>query len=82
MYRMRFIAKFGVWIIWGGSFFVGIALLVILNILFWQREQAISTITTIDTYYYNIYAVPFPSITICNINAIHRPKLQRLIDKL
>lgn len=82
IYRKRFVAKFAVSIIWIGSFLIGITLLVLLNVLFWQRKQAVATLTTIDTYYHPIYAVPFPAVTLCNINVVHRPSLQWFIDKL
>lgn len=81
-YRKFVISKVVHVIIWGGSFLAGIILLLILLNLIWQRSGKTPTITTIDTYYHPIWDVPFPAVTLCNINKVHRSSLQAIIKQL
>lgn len=69
-------------ITWGGAFIIGAAFTLTMITLVWQRFQATPTITTIDTYYYPIWNVPFPAVTICNINQVYRPATKNIERKL
>lgn len=69
-------------VFWSGSLLIGIALFILLTNLILQRRENAPTLTTIDTYYYPIYEVPFPAITFCNVNVAHRRSLQSIMDKL
>lgn len=80
--RKILIAKWIDVLIWGGSFISGIILFVILLQLIWQRSKKTPTITTIDTYYHPVWDVPFPALTLCNYNAVHRGALQKIIDQM
>lgn len=42
-------------------------------ILVWNRFESTPTITTVDTYYHPVWAIPFPAATLCNINKVYRP---------
>lgn len=67
---------------WGGAFIIGAAFALIMIILIWQRFQSTPTITTVETYYHPIWNVPFPAVTICNINKVYRPATKNIKRKL
>ncbi|GAB0097885.1 sodium channel protein Nach [Sergentomyia squamirostris] len=41
--------------------------------LVWDRFQTTPTVTTIETTSHPVWDVPFPSVTLCNINKVYRP---------
>lgn len=67
---------------WGGALSIGIIVLCIIGNLVFQRSNKTPTLTTIDTYYHRIHDVPFPAITFCNLNVLHRSSLQPIVNKL
>lgn len=77
------IAKIVNEIIWGGTIVFGAVLLIVMISLTWGRikNTAILT-TTVDTYYHPNWKVPFPALTLCNINQIHRKQLNLIIDEV
>lgn len=50
--------------------------------LVWIRFVINPTITTIDTTNHPIWEVPFPSVTICNINKVHAPSAENVTRQL
>lgn len=50
--------------------------------LVWRRFQNSPTITTIDTTNHPIWNVPFPSVTICNINKVYAPRAENITRQL
>lgn len=46
--------------------------------LVWIRYQTTPTVTTIETLNYPIWEVPFPAVTVCNINKVHLPNTKKL----
>lgn len=69
-------------LIWGGSITFGLFLAIIMTNLIWQRSQSTPTLTTVDTYYHPIFNVPFPAVTLCNINIAYRPLVEEATKKL
>lgn len=65
-------------IIWGGSITIGLLLAIMMTRLVWQRSQSTPTLTAVDSYYYPIYKVPFPAVTLCNINIVYRPAFEQI----
>lgn len=50
--------------------------------LVWRRFQINPTITTIDTTNHPIWEVPFPAVTICNINKVFAPSAENITRQL
>ncbi|XP_055530563.1 sodium channel protein Nach-like [Wyeomyia smithii] len=50
--------------------------------LAWIRFKNTPTITTIETTSYPIWNIPFPAVTICNINKIDKSRVKNLTDQL
>lgn len=69
-------------IIWGGACLIGIAFAIILIDLFWTRFETTPTITTIESYYYPIWNVPFPAVTVCNNNKVYEPATKNITKRL
>lgn len=78
---IRFAKCFSI-IVWGGVITIAFLLSILMTIWIWQRSQNTPTLTTIDTYYYPIWNVPFPAVTFCNINVVYRPAMEQLMRKL
>lgn len=68
--------------IWGGAILFGILLAVSMIKLVWYRTKLTPTLTTVDTYYHPVHNVPFPAVTLCNINIVYRPAMEEMIKKL
>lgn len=68
--KTLFIAKLVELMFWAGSICLATFLLIVLINLVLQRKESTPTLTTIDSYYYPIYKVPFSAITFCNVNQI------------
>lgn len=43
----------------------------------WQRWEHTPSLTNIDSLYYPISNVPFPSVTVCNMNLVYRPRMEK-----
>lgn len=69
-------------ILWFFSCIAGIAFAITLMSLVWARFQTNPTITTIDTTNHPIWMVPFPSVTICNINKVYKPHAENITQML
>lgn len=67
---------------WGGAISICVIVLCIMGNLVLQRSNNTPTLTTIETYYHRIHDVPFPAITFCNLNVIHRSSLQPIVKQL
>lgn len=61
---------------------MGAVFAIVLMGLVWDRFQTTPTITTVETNNYPIWNVPFPAITICNINKVYAPATKNITDKL
>lgn len=48
--------------------------------LVWIRYQTTPTVTTIETLNHPIWEVPFPAVTVCNINKVHLPNTKVLLE--
>ncbi|XP_053674695.1 sodium channel protein Nach-like [Anopheles nili] len=48
----------------------------------WDQFRSNPTLTTIETTSYPVSLIPFPSVTLCNINKIHATKAEELGKKL
>lgn len=51
-------------------------------ILVWNRFTNTPTVTTVETINNPISEVPFPAVTVCNINKVHYPNTKRIRDVL
>lgn len=71
-------AKCASLIIWGGSIAFGLFLATMMTRLVWQRSQSTPTLTAVDSYHYPIWKVPFPAVTLCNINIVYRPAFEQI----
>lgn len=61
---------------------MGAVFAIVLMGLMWDRFQTTPTITTVETNNYPIWNVPFPAITICNINKVYAPATKNITEKL
>ncbi|XP_053674694.1 sodium channel protein Nach-like [Anopheles nili] len=61
---------------------VSIGFTMIMGMIAWMRFRTTPTITTIETMTYPIWNIPFPAITVCNINKIDNRKATVIIDRL
>lgn len=68
--------------IWAGACAAGAVFAVVLMGLVWDRFQTTPTITTVETNNYPIWNLPFPAVTICNINKVYAPAAKNITDKL
>lgn len=80
--RQRLLLKWLSVTFWGGSILIGTIFAIIFVILVWQRFELKPTITRVETNFYPIWNVPFPSVTICNINKVYRPATLNITKKL
>ncbi|XP_037044653.1 sodium channel protein Nach-like [Bradysia coprophila] len=68
--------------VWASAVIVGAVFAIVLMGLVWNRFQTTPTITTVETNNYPIWNLPFPAVTICNINKVYAPAAQNITDKL
>ncbi|XP_053663721.1 pickpocket protein 11-like [Anopheles marshallii] len=54
----------------------------VMGMIAWMRFRTTPTITTIETMTYPIWNIPFPAVTVCNINKIDLRKAKPIIDRL
>lgn len=67
---------------WFLSTLAGVVFAVIMMRLVYIRFVNNPTITTIDTTNHPIWEVPFPSVTLCNINKVHAPSASNITKQL
>lgn len=68
--------------IWTSACIMGAVFAIVLMNLVWKRFQTTPTITTVETNNYPIWNVPFPGVTICNINKVYAPATKNITDRL
>lgn len=61
---------------------MGAVFAIVLMRLVWDRFQTTPTITTVETNNFPIWNVPFPAVTICNINKVYAPATRNITEKL
>jgi len=49
---------------------------------FWTRYVGTQTRTSVETNHYPTWRLPFPAVTLCNVNHIFRSKAEALVSKL
>ncbi|XP_074042674.1 sodium channel protein Nach isoform X2 [Leptinotarsa decemlineata] len=74
-------------IIWGKVFWIivvicGLCCATYMTVLFWERYISNPTRTTILTSYAPVTTIPFPAVTICNINRIMVSKVEKFMNNL
>lgn len=57
---------------------VGLLFSIYLMLLVWIRFQTQPTVTTVETINYPIWDVPFPAVTVCNINKVQRKNTSKI----
>lgn len=50
--------------------------------LVWNRFQTQPTVTTVETTNYPIWDVPFPAVTVCNVDKIYKPRTLKIYKLL
>lgn len=48
----------------------------------WTRYVDTQTRTSVATNHYPTWRLPFPAVTVCNVNRIFRSKAEALVSKL
>ncbi|XP_052859747.1 sodium channel protein Nach-like [Anopheles cruzii] len=61
---------------------VSIGFTTVMGMIAWVRFRNTPTITTIETTTYPIWKIPFPAVTVCNVNKIDSKKADAIIDRL
>lgn len=69
-------------VIWFSSILCGIIFAIYLVALVLVRYRIHPTMMTIETNYLETWQVDFPGVTICNVNAIYKPKTLNLTKEL
>jgi amiloride-sensitive sodium channel len=49
---------------------------------FWTRYMGTQTRTSVETNHYPTWRLPFPAVTLCNVNRMLRSKAEALVSKL
>lgn len=80
--RDKRISKLVSLVIWVSACVMGAVFAIVLMGLVWDRFQTTPTITTVETNNYPIWNVPFPAVTICNINKVYAPATRNITEKL
>lgn len=68
--------------LWFLSCVAGVICAIVMMRLVLIRFKNSPTITTIDTTNHPIWEVPFPSVTLCNLNKVYRPNSRRITTTL
>lgn len=68
--------------IWLFVCLISIGFTTVMGMIAWVRFRTTPTITTIETMTYPIWKIPFPAVTVCNINKIDREKANAIIERL
>ncbi|XP_049542723.1 pickpocket protein 11-like [Anopheles darlingi] len=61
---------------------ISIGFTTVMGMIAWVRFRTTPTITTIETMTYPIWKIPFPAVTVCNINKIDKEKATAIIERL
>uniref|UniRef100_A0A182N7Q2 Uncharacterized protein n=1 Tax=Anopheles dirus TaxID=7168 RepID=A0A182N7Q2_9DIPT len=61
---------------------ISIGFTMIMGMIAWMRFRTTPTITTIETMTYPIWNIPFPAVTVCNINKVDKRKATDIVDRL
>lgn len=64
-------------IVWITSFLFCAIFALIITTWIWQRCHNTPTLTTIESLYYPVSNLPFPSLTLCNMNIVHRSSMEK-----
>lgn len=48
----------------------------------WKKLEETPTLLVADNYYYPMHNIPFPSITLCNVNKVYAPATGDIRNKL
>ncbi|XP_058066217.1 sodium channel protein Nach-like [Anopheles bellator] len=76
--REGFLLRF----VWSVFSLVGLGFTVTLGYSAWEQFRTNPTLTTIETTTFPVSMIPFPSVTLCNINKIHSAKAKELSQQL
>lgn len=63
--------------VWITSFLLCAIFALIITTWVWQRSQNTPTLTTIESLYYPVSNLPFPSLTLCNMNVVFRSSMEK-----
>lgn len=80
--RSQRIFKFIKSMFWTLTFLASYGFAVNLMYIVWRRNDSTPFITTIESTSYPIWNVPFPAVTVCNINKVYRPATIKIKTKL
>uniref|UniRef100_A0A336M002 CSON008921 protein n=1 Tax=Culicoides sonorensis TaxID=179676 RepID=A0A336M002_CULSO len=69
-------------IIWSVSCMTSLIFCLSLMVLTYQHFFAVLTTTTIESINYPISRIPFPAVTVCNINKVFGPNARTMWDKI
>ncbi|XP_049542724.1 sodium channel protein Nach-like [Anopheles darlingi] len=69
-------------LVWGLFSLVGLGFTLMLTLSAWEQFRSNPTLTTIETTTFPVSMIPFPSVTLCNINKIHSGKAKELSNRL
>uniref|UniRef100_A0A182FFS7 Uncharacterized protein n=1 Tax=Anopheles albimanus TaxID=7167 RepID=A0A182FFS7_ANOAL len=69
-------------LVWGLFSLVGLGFTLMLTFSAWEQFRSNPTLTTIETTTFPVSMIPFPSVTLCNINKIHAGKAKELSQRL
>lgn len=56
------------------------AVYMLMSVLF--KFQDNPTMTRVDSYFHEVATIPFPAVTLCNVNRIFYSRAQRLAERL
>ncbi|KAJ1522559.1 hypothetical protein ONE63_001745 [Megalurothrips usitatus] len=74
----RWIERF----LWIATEVVCVGCAVYMLMYFLTKFNTNPTMTRVESYFHDVANVPFPAITLCNVNRIFRSKAQHLVDSL
>lgn len=60
----------------------GLGVGALLAYLLLYRYNISPTITTLETYSYPTWKIPFPAVTLCNVNKVRKSSLRPIVEKL
>ncbi|ETN64081.1 hypothetical protein AND_004183 [Anopheles darlingi] len=69
-------------LVWGLFSLVGLGFTLMLTLSAWEQFRSNPTLTTIETTTFPVSMIPFPSVTLCNINKIHSGKAKELSNRI
>lgn len=81
IFRQIAMAKLITVIVWTSSVIANIYLVVYLFEFSLTRALNTPTVTTIENTNHPVFRIPFPAVTLCNCNIVHRSSVQTLLQK-